>query len=129
MNANIRISPFETSRYLITRVFLIMGYADGLSQIVIFRAVNVYKKRFMPKKGQFVVLKGFLIWKKIRKIFKILSELKAQVDSQIEAPKWEAMAVPSGKETLFSLFEKSSHKNVSWVGVYIFFSTSRKRNK
>ena len=106
-----------------------MGYADGLSQIVIFRVVNVYKKRFKPKKGQFVVLKGFLIWKNMRKIFKILSELKAQVHSQKEAPKWEAMAVPSGKETLLSLFKKSSHKNVSRVGVYIFFSTSRKRNK
>ena len=39
-------------------------------------AADAYKKRFMPQNGQIAVLKCSPIWKKIRKSFKTLSELK-----------------------------------------------------
>ena len=37
---------------------------------------GAYKKRFMPQNGQVVVLQSSPIWKKMRKSFKTLSELK-----------------------------------------------------
>ena len=54
-----------------------MGSSDGegLSQLYL-ELVDAYKKRFMPQNGQVAVLKCSPIWKKMRKRFKILSELK-----------------------------------------------------
>ena len=54
-----------------------MGSSDdeGLSQLYLELA-DASKKRFMPQKGQVVVLQCSPIWKKIRKSFKTLSELK-----------------------------------------------------
>ena len=37
---------------------------------------DAYRKRFMPQNGQVAVLKCSPIWGKMRKSFKILSELK-----------------------------------------------------
>ena len=109
--------------------FLIMGSLDGegLSQLYL-ELLDAYQKRIMPQNGRVVVLKCFPIWKNTRKNFKTLSELKAQVQSQKEACKWEAMAVSAGKGTLLSLWKKSSNKDV--VREYVSFSsTSKKRDK
>ena len=75
-----------------------MRSLDGeeLSQLHL-ELVDAYKKTFMPQNGQFAVLKSYSIWKKKRKNFKTLSELKAQVHSQNEAWKLEAMTVTAGK--------------------------------
>ena len=53
-----------------------MGSSDGegLSQLYL-ELVDAYKKRFMPQNGQVAVSKCSPIWKKMRKRFKILSEL------------------------------------------------------
>ena len=57
--------------------FLTMGSSDdeGLSQLYL-GLVGAYKKRFMPQNRQVTVLKCFPIWKKMRKSFKTLPELK-----------------------------------------------------
>ena len=54
-----------------------MGSSDGegLPQRYL-KLVDAYKKRFMPQNGQVGVLKCSAIWKKMRKSFKTLSELK-----------------------------------------------------
>ena len=54
-----------------------MGSSDGegLSQLYL-ELVDGYKKRFMHQNGQVAVLKCSPIWKKIRKSFKTLYELK-----------------------------------------------------
>ena len=49
--------------------------SEGLSQLYL-ELVDAYKKRFMPQNGQVAVLKCSPIWKKMRKSFKTLSELK-----------------------------------------------------
>ena len=58
-------------------IFLIVGSSDdeGLSQIYL-ELVDAYKKKFMTQNGQVVALKRSPIWKKMRKSFKTLSELK-----------------------------------------------------
>ena len=71
-----------------------------------FKILDAYKKRFIPQNGQGTVLKYSPIWKTMRKSIKT-SELKAQVHSQKEALKWEAMALSAGKGTLLSLWKKS----------------------
>ena len=111
MNVNIRISRFEISRYFVKCLFLTMGSSDGegLSQLYLELA-DAYKKRFIPQNGQIAVLKCSPIWKKMRKHFKTLSELKVQVHSQKEAWKRETMAVSAGKRTLLSLWKKSSNR-------------------
>ena len=88
-----------------------MGLLDGegLSQLYL-NVVDAYNNRFMSQNGQAAVLKCSPIWKKMRKSFKTLSELKAQVLSQNESWKREAMAVSSGKGTLFFLWKKSSNR-------------------
>ena len=70
-----------------------MGSSDGegLPQLYL-ELFDAYKKRFMPQNWQIAVLKYSPVWKKMRKSFKTLSELKAQVHSQKEAWKREAMA-------------------------------------
>ena len=70
-----------------------MGSSDGerLPQLYL-ELFDAYKKRFMPQNWQIAVLKCSPVWKKMRKSFKTLSELKAQVHSQKEAWKREAMA-------------------------------------
>ena len=112
MNVNIRIARFETSRYFVKFVFLIMGSSndEGLSQLYL-ELVDAY--RFMRLNGQIVVLRCCPIWKKMRKVFQTLSELKAQVHSQEEACKREAMVVSAGKGNLLSLWKNSSNKDVS----------------
>ena len=50
---------------------------------------DAYRKRFMPQNGQVAVLKCSPIWGKMRKSFKILSELKLKVTPK--AQKQEAM--------------------------------------
>ena len=54
-----------------------MGSSDGegLSQLYL-ELVFAYKKRFLPQIRQVVVWKCSSIWKKMRKTFKTLSELK-----------------------------------------------------
>ena len=54
-----------------------MGSSDGegLSELYL-KLVDAYKKRFMPQNGQAPVLKCSPIWKKMRKKFKTLCELK-----------------------------------------------------
>ena len=54
-----------------------MGSSDreGLSQLYL-EFVDAYKKRFMPQNGHAAMLKCSPIWNKMRKSFKILSELK-----------------------------------------------------
>ena len=68
-----------------------MGSSDGegLSQQYL-ELVDAYKKRFMPQNGRVVVLKCSTIWKKMRKSFKTLSELKLKCIPK--AWKREAMA-------------------------------------
>ena len=78
MNVNNRILCFENSRYFIKcDFFLTMGSSDGegFSRLY-FQLVDAYKKRFIPQNGQVAVLKCSPMWKKMRKIFKTLSELK-----------------------------------------------------
>ena len=72
-------------------IFLTMGSSDGegLSQLYL-ELVDVFKKRCMPQNGQVVVLKCSPIWKKIRKIFETLTELKLKFIPK--AWKREAMA-------------------------------------
>ena len=84
---------------------------EGLPQLYL-ELLDAYKKKFMPQNGQAAILKCSPIWKKMRKSFKTLSRLKAQVYSQKEAWKREAMAVSVGKGTLFSLWKKSSNRKV-----------------
>ena len=57
--------------------FLTIGSSDGegLSQLYL-ELVDAYKKRLMPQNGQVAILKRSSIWKKMRKFFKTLSELK-----------------------------------------------------
>ena len=52
-----------------------MGSSDGevLSQVEL---VDAYKKRLMPQNGQVSVLKYSPMWKRMRKSFKTLFELK-----------------------------------------------------
>ena len=58
---------------------------EGLSQLYL-ELVDAYcEKRFMSQNRQVTFLKRSPVWKKIRKSFKTLFELKAQVHSQIEA--------------------------------------------
>ena len=64
----------------------------------------------MAKNGQVAILKCSPIWKKMRKIFKT-SKRKAQVHSQKEAWKREAMAVSARKGTLLNLWKSSNRKN------------------
>ena len=54
---------------------MVSSGGEGLSQLYL-ELVDAYKKRFMPQNGQVAVLKCSPIWKKIRKKFKTLSELK-----------------------------------------------------
>ena len=49
--------------------------SEGLSQLYL-ELVDAYKKRCMPQNGQVGVFKSSPIWKKMRKSFKALSELK-----------------------------------------------------
>ena len=58
----------------------------------------------MLQNGQATELMCSPIWKKMRKSFKSLSELKAQVHFQKVAWKREAMAVSTGKGTLLSCY-------------------------
>ena len=44
---------------------------------------DAYRKRFMPQNGQVAVLKCSPIWGKMRKSFKILSELKLKVTPKL----------------------------------------------
>ena len=58
-------------------VFLTMGSSDGegLSELYL-QLVGTYKKRFMAQNGQVAAFQSSPIWKKMRKSFKTLSELK-----------------------------------------------------
>ena len=60
-----------------------MGSSDGegLSKLYL-EFVDAYKKRFMPQNGQVAVLKYPPLWKKMRKSFKTLSELKLKFHPQ-----------------------------------------------
>ena len=54
-----------------------MGSSDDERYTQLYlELVDTYKKRFMPQNGQVAVLKCSPIWKKMRKSFKTLSELK-----------------------------------------------------
>ena len=59
----------------------------------------------------------------MRKSFKTLSEFKAQVHSQKEAWKREAMAVLAGKRTPLSLWKKSPNRKGWQIVVDSYFST------
>ena len=65
--------------------------------------IVIRKDLCISQNGQVGGLNCFPMCKKIRKSFKTLSELKAQVDSQKEAWKREDMYVSVGKGTLLSL--------------------------
>ena len=58
--------------------------SEGLLELYL-ELVDAYKKNFMPQNGQVAILKCSPIMKKMRKSFKALSELKAQVYPQKEA--------------------------------------------
>ena len=62
---------------------------EGLSQLYL-ELVDTYKKRFIPENGQVAALKCSSIWKKMRKGFKTLSQLKFKFIPR--AWKREAMA-------------------------------------
>ena len=65
------------------------SYGEGLSQLYL-GVVDAYKKRFVTQNGQVAVLKWSPIWKKMRKSFKTLSELKFKF-----IPKaWKREAMP-----------------------------------
>ena len=51
------------------------SYDEGLSQLYL-EPVGAYKKRFIPQNGQVAVLKCSPIYKKMRKSFQTLTELK-----------------------------------------------------
>ena len=77
MNVKFRILRFKISRYFVKCAFLTMRSSDGqrLSQLYL-ASTNAYRKRFIPQNGQVAVIKYSPTWKKMRKSFKILSELK-----------------------------------------------------
>ena len=60
------------------------------AQLQSLELADAYKKRFMPQNGQVAVLKCSPTWKKMRKSFKTLSELKLELIPK--ACKREAMA-------------------------------------
>ena len=82
---------FWNSKIFCKKQFFNMGSSDceGLSQLHL-ELVDAYKKRFMLQNGQVAVLKCSPIWKKMRKSFKTLSELKFKFIPKVW--KWEAMA-------------------------------------
>ena len=84
-----------------------MGFSDGegLSRLYL-EHVDAYKKRFMHQNGQAVLLKYSPIWKKMRKSFKALSELKVRVHSQEEAWKRGNYGCINWKRNLTFLMEK-----------------------
>ena len=53
---------------------------EGLSQLYL-ELVEAYKKIFIPQNGQVAVWKCSPIWKKMRKSFKALSDLKLKFTS------------------------------------------------
>ena len=99
---------------------------EGLSQLYLEPA-DAYKKRFMLQNGEVAVLKCSPIWKKMRKIFKTLSELKARSFPKRNFEMGEAMAVSARKGTILSLWKKGSNKDVSWVCAYLFLFQLKKR--
>ena len=58
--------------------------SEGLLELYLELA-DAYKKKFMPQSGQVAILKCSPTMKKMRKSFKALSVLKAQVYPQKEA--------------------------------------------
>ena len=72
--------------------------------------MDAYEKRVMPQNGEVAVLECSPIWKKMRKSFKTLCELKAQFHSEKEVWKWEAMTTSAGKGTLLFSCKKSSNR-------------------
>ena len=123
--------------------------SEGLLELYL-ELVDAYKKKFMPQNGQVAILKCSPIMKKMRKSFKALSVLKAQVFPQKEAWKRKAMAhrtplkrcslkINSIKtnSTLFFYYLSMSiwfsclktWVDVSWLGSYLccFFFQLRKR--
>ena len=84
-----------------------MGFSDGegLSRLYL-EHVDAYKKRFMHQNGQAVLLKYSPIWKKMRKSFKTLSELKVRIHPQEEAWKRGNYGCISWKRNLAFLMEK-----------------------
>ena len=65
--------------------------------------VDAYKKRFMPKNGQIAMLECYPICKNMRKRYKTIPELKAQVNSQMETWKSDATLTSAIKGSIFSL--------------------------
>ena len=61
-----------------------MGSSDGegLSQLYL-KFAGAYRKRLLPQNGQVAVLKCSTIWKKMRKSFKTLSELKLKFNAKL----------------------------------------------
>ena len=84
---------------------------EGLAQLYL-ELVDAYKKRIMPQNRQVTVFKCSPIWKKMRKSFKTLSELKLKVTTK--AWKREAMV---HKTTL-----KNSSLKIEILTLLLFFS-------
>ena len=94
--------------------FLTVGSSDGegLSQLYL-ELVDAYNKRIMPQNGQVAVLKYSPIWKKMRKSFKTLSELKLKLTPK--AWKREAMA----HKTIYSQDHKTRDSNSTFILFYL----------
>ena len=78
---------------------------EGLSQLYL-ELFDTYKKRFIPQNGQVAALKCCPIWKKMRKSFKTLSELKAQVHSPQKSLETGSYSCISWKRNLTFFIEK-----------------------
>ena len=65
-------------------VFLAVVCPDGEGLLLLYLQIaDAYTKRFMPQNGQVAILKCSPVWMKMRESLKTLSELKPQVDFQL----------------------------------------------
>ena len=126
MNVNIRISRFGILRYFVKCVFLTMrcSNGEGLSELYL-ELVYAYTKRFMPYNGQVAVLKCSPIWKKMRKSFEKLSELKSSSSFPKRSLETGSYHCISWKRNPIFLMKKSSNSEVWSHGttIWIFIRT------
>ena len=132
MNVNIWISRLKISRYF-----------QELSQLYL-ELVDACKKRFMTQIRRVAVLKRSPVWKKMRKSFKTLSELKLKFipktwKQEAMAQKTPPKTTPPPLKGWLLKIDILTRLLIIWfdclktwmVNVYLwdFFSTSKKRNK
>ena len=104
--------------------FITMGSsnAEGLSQLYL-ELVDAYTKRFIPYNEQVAVLKCSPIWKKMRRSFKKLSELKSSSSFPKRSLDTGSYHYISWKRNPTLLMKKSSNREVWSTVVDSYFNT------